>query len=177
MAAMSCTREHDAKAVSDVKAVADPNHEAFFITLSSYCGRTFEGASTFPADADDPMYGQKLTITFRDCDEDEIRVPFLVGENASRTWAFTRMPDGLLLKHDHRDENGQPDPPTQYGGFADGSGTSHRQSFPADQETIVMIPDAATNVWTLEVDSVRKVLIYDLQRHSKPRFRAEFHLR
>lgn len=51
------------------------------------------------------------------------------------------------------------------------------QKFPADEETVGMIPEASTNVWTLHLDRERGVFIYDLQRHGQPRYRAEFNMR
>jgi len=109
------------------------------------------------------------------CTEREIRVPFHVDEDRSRTWVLTRSDAGLLLKHDHRHEDGTPEELTMYGGWARDGGTSLRQSFPADEQTAKMLPAAATNVWTLELEPGRR-FVYDLTRHGQPRFRAEFDL-
>jgi hypothetical protein len=82
----------------------------------------------------------------------------------------------LLLKHDHRHANGTPDEVTMYGGWAT-EGDATRQRFAADEETAKLIPDAATNVWTIEIDTARQRLTYALERHSQPRYKAVFHLK
>ena len=52
------------------------------------------------------MMGQRLVMHVRDCSADEVRIPFWVGEDHSRTWVVTRTETGLRLKHDHRHEDG-----------------------------------------------------------------------
>src|SRR5690606_37642622 len=88
-------------------APADPQ-AAFFANLSALCGQRFEGrvTTTDPADAD--FASQRLLMHVRDCSADEIRIPFHVGEDRSRTWIVTRTDSGLRLKHDHRHEDGAP---------------------------------------------------------------------
>lgn len=144
----------------------------FFATLKGLCGARFEGASTFPTDSTDSFAGKLLVAEISGCAEDEVRVPFTVGEDRSRTWIFTRMGSGLQLKHDHRHADGTPDSVTMYGGMAGSSGTPLSQSFAADAHTARLIPAAATNVWTvsLSADSLR--LTYHLERNGRPRFTA-----
>ena len=74
------------------------------------------------------------------CGEKEIRIPFRVGEDRSRTWVLTLTDGGLLFRHDHRHADGTPDKVTMYGGLAAPDGTPLRQSFPADAETARLIP-------------------------------------
>src|SRR3712207_8407608 len=47
--------------------------------------------------------GKRLVMHVRDCSPNEVRIPFHVGEDRSRTWIVTRTAAGLRLKHDHRD--------------------------------------------------------------------------
>jgi hypothetical protein len=140
------------------------------------CGQAFEGSVQEAQPPDTTFTGRALVMHVRECTENEIRIPFHVGDDRSRTWVVTRTVTGLRLKHDHRHPDGSEDEVTQYGGDTAESGTATRQSFPADQETAALIPAAATNVWTLELDrGVR--FVYALRREgSDRRFRAVFAL-
>lgn len=151
---------------------------AFFARLCDLQGAAFVGLTVFTSLEDDPFADARLIMFVESCDESTIRVPFRVGDDASRTWIITLGDDGSLqLKHDHRDDDGTPHDLTNYGGVATDDGSNpHRQRFPADDETVAMLPAAATNVWTLEFVPDRAVFVYDLQRHGAPRFRAEFDL-
>lgn len=149
--------------------------EAFFENLGRLCGQRFEGRAVHSATENDPMLAARLVMHVETCTAHEIRIPFRVGEDRSRTWVLTRSDDALLLKHDHRHADGTPDEITMYGGWARADGTALRQSFPADEATAAMLPAAATNVWTLELEPGRR-FVYDLTRHGLPRFRAEFDL-
>jgi hypothetical protein len=166
-AALGCRRAADEPAYDA--------RQAFFERLATLCGQSFAGKAVHSATEDDPMMQARLTMHVDSCTAGEIRVPFHVDENRSRTWVLTRRDGGLLLKHDHRHEDGTPEELTMYGGWATEEGTSERQSFPADEETAQMLPAAATNVWTMEIHQGRQ-FVYDLQRHGQPRFRAEFDL-
>lgn len=159
--------------VSAVSTPEDPAAGAFFENLKRFCGERFEGASVFPRDAGDSFAGQTLVAVIDACSPDEIRIPFLVGEDSSRTWILTRTADGLLLKHDHRHADGTPDEITMYGGLATAGGSGYAQSFPADAHTAELIPEAATNVWTLSLDPDGTRLTYYLERNGQPRFKAE----
>ena len=131
---------------------------------------------SFPRDPEHDFAGKLLVAEVATCSENEIRVPFAVGEDRSRTWIFTLSQSELhgervLLKHDHRHEDGTPDEITMYGGWSAG-GTAWSQAFPADEQTSELIPAAATNVWTITLDPEGGSLTYSLKRHSEPRFEA-----
>lgn len=144
----------------------------FFARLRSLCGTRFEGASTFPTDTTDSFAGKKLVAEVASCTEGEVRVPFAVGEDRSRTWLFTRVGSGLQLKHDHRHADGTPDAVTMYGGMAGLAGSALSQSFAADAHTAQLIPAAATNVWTVSLSADGRRLTYHLERNGRPRFTA-----
>jgi hypothetical protein len=148
--------------------------EAFFHSLAELYGLSYPGHGVFSSTENDPMLGQPMLMEVAVCEGREIRVPFLVGEDRSRTWVLTLTDAGLLLKHDHRHDDGTPHELTNYGGLASAEGTALSQSFPADAETVGMLPEAATNVWTLSIDPERGIFVYHLERHGAPRFRAEF---
>ncbi len=147
--------------------------QVFFDHLLTLCGQTFVGASTFPADPNHDFAGKQLVARFASCQYDNIRIAFAVGEDHSRTWILTMNERGLLLKHDHRHEDGTPDQVTNYGGWANENGNSWQQYFLADEFTAELIPEAATNVWMLHYDEKKHVLTYDLRRHGKPRYQAQ----
>lgn len=151
---------------------AEETREQFFASLKSLCGAHFEGAMTFPADGRDDFTGKLLVADFASCSDDEVRVPFLVGEDRSRTWIFARSAEGLQLKHDHRHPDGTPDAVTMYGGMAQGTGSQWTQSFAADAYTAKLIPAAITNVWTVSLSPDGRTLTYHLERDAKPRFTA-----
>jgi hypothetical protein len=154
--------------------------DQFFSRLHALCGRAFEGrVASPPVEADASFAGKRLVMHVRDCSEREIRIPFHVGENRSRTWVVTRTASGLRLKHDHRHEDGGEDKLTRYGGDTAAEGSADRQEFPADQASRALflrekIPASATNVWAMEVHPGRR-FAYELRRPGRF-FRVEFDL-
>ncbi len=153
--------------------------EIFFDNLSALCGQAFEGRLVEGNPTDDNFSKSRLVMHVRDCSASEIRIPFAVGEDRSRTWVITRTADGLRLKHDHRHEDGSEDVRSNYGGDARGPGTAIRQEFPADafsRELFVQeeIPQAVENVWALEVEP-GSAFAYELSRPGRL-FRVVFDL-
>lgn len=151
----------------------------FFANLRALCGQSFEGRVVTTDAADASFASERLVMQVRECSDDEIRVPFHVGENRSRTWVITPTGAGLRLKHDHRHEDGTEDTLTQYGGDTANAGTAERQEFPADQfsQTLFVtnnIPQSVTNVWAVEVHPGR-MYAYELRRPNR-HFRVEFDL-
>ena len=158
--------------------IAAPN-DLFFGYLSDLCGKSFEGrvVTTDPADAD--FQGKRLVMTVKNCSAEEIRIPFAVGEDRSRTWVVTDLGDRLRLKHDHRHEDGTEDVLSQYGGDTVAEGTDNRQEFPVDQFSRDLFTREGrtvsnTNVWAMEVHPDR-MFAYELRRPNR-HFRVEFDL-
>lgn len=150
--------------------------EAFWSALQRLCGQAHAGRIVEGSPTDTAFAGKALVMHVRECSPGEIRIPFHVGENRSRTWVLTRSDAGLRLKHDHRHEDGTEDEITQYGGDTSGAGSATRQEFPADAFTADMLPAAATNVWTVEVVPGER-FAYALRREGTDRrFRVEFDL-
>lgn len=149
----------------------------FFDKLASLCGKAFEGRiASPPVEADAAFVGKRLVMHVRGCTSHEIRIPFHVGEDRSRTWVVTRTGAGLRLKHDHRHSDGSEDKLTQYGGDSAVQGTAGRQEFPADDFskglfTRENIPASTANVWAMEVEG--KTFAYELRRPGRF-FRVEF---
>lgn len=134
-----------------VQAQTEPPNAVFWRELQKLCGKAYVG-TVAAAPADDTTFKNKtLVMHVRSCEKNLIRIPFVVGEDRSRTWVLTRKKHGILLKHDHRHEDGTPDKVTMYGGLTTSVGMPTRQMFPADQESVNTIPAAATNVWWIDL--------------------------
>lgn len=161
-----------------VTTVPETEQDVFFQRLLSMCGQRLEGrivSPPVPADAD--FAGKRLVAHVRDCSPQEMRIPFSVGNDHSRTWIVTRSSTGLRLKHDHRHEDGTQDKISQYGGDTQTAGTDRRQEFPADPFTKELLVRegnvaGAQNVWALEVGRP-PFLAYELRRPGRF-FRVEF---
>jgi hypothetical protein len=147
----------------------------FWANLQPLCGKAFDGRVLEAPPGDTTFAGQRLVMHVRECTGDTIRIPFHVGDNRSRTWVLTRVGDRIRLKHDHRHEDGSEDKVTQYGGDSRTGGSATRLEFPADAQTVTLIPEARTNVWTIEVDPAANRFVYALRREGTDRrFRIEF---
>lgn len=158
--------------------------DAFFAAIAQHCGQAFAGrivANTPASEAPDPFEGETLVMHVRGCNEGELRIPFHVGADHSRTWVLSRTGSGLRLKHDHRLEDGNDDPVTMYGGDTVDPGTVQRQSFPVDAESIALfkregLEVSVNNVWAMEIKP-QQWFIYELARPGSDRlFRVKFDL-
>lgn len=148
----------------------------FWQQLQTLCDQSFAGKLiTHPA-GEDGFVGKALLMHVRDCSEDEIRIPFHVGEDRSRTWVVRLQDKRLSLKHEHRHEDGELDAVTNYGGTASNAGRADRQYFPADEQTREVIEAAFSNVWTLAL-TPGDTFTYGLRRLGTPRvFQIDFDL-
>jgi hypothetical protein len=164
--------------VSSVVAMATqatPTGE-FWSRVQALCGKAYEGKVIEAPASDTTFAGKRLVMHVRTCGADAIRIPFHVGEDRSRTWVITRPAGTLRLKHDHRHEDGSEDKVTQYGGDARAGASAERVEFGADAHTVSLIPEAKTNVWTIELVPGR-TFVYALRREGTDRrFRIEFDL-
>jgi hypothetical protein len=144
-----------AQAFAQQELLAESAHElpaqqdAFWSSILELCGQAFERV--------DALY----VMHVRQCYPDEIRIPVHVGNaedgtwNRSRTWILTRTPDGIRLKHDHRNPDGTEETVTQYGGDTGEPGTPGIQTFPADEFTREVVAaevrGAENNIWRMEI--------------------------
>ena len=158
---------------------ADPPAAAFFDRLHALCGSRFPGR-VVPSDPPDAAFaGKPLVMTVTDCTASEVRIPFSVGEDRSRTWIVTRTAVGLRLKHDHRHADGTEDAVSRYGGDTQAPGSAARQEFPADAFSRSLflgrgLPASIDNVWAMEVHP-GATFAYELRRPGR-HFRVEFDL-
>ncbi|WP_237055479.1 hypothetical protein [Microbulbifer sediminum] len=159
--------------------------DQFLANIAEYCGKAFAGKIVANAPATgqpDPFAGKTLVMHVRGCDEPrrELRIPFHVGDDHSRTWILTRTDTGLRLKHDHRHKDGSADPVTMYGGNSNDAGSAKRQEFPVDKESVAMfkrqgLAASVDNTWAMEIHP-GKTFAYELTRPGGRRFRVEFGL-
>ena len=155
--------------------------DAFVAAIARHCGRAYAGRITAnePATPNDPFDGKTLVMHVRDCAPGELRIPFHVGDDHSRTWVVTRTGDGLRLKHDHRHEDGSADVLTMYGGDTVAPGSATRQEFPVDADSRALfererLEASIGNTWAIEIDPDAK-FVYELARPGRL-FRVEFDL-
>ncbi|GAA5186604.1 hypothetical protein [Ferrimonas gelatinilytica] len=155
-----------------------PEQVAFFDQLRAHCGKAYEGKLVAGGREGDGFTSQRLVMHVRVCEEDQIQIPFHVGENASRTWILTQTGAGILLKHDHRQPDGSDDESTMYGGHTLERGYGNYQRFPADDYskdlfTRLGFPQSNGNVWHMQVYPDR--FTYHLTRDARE-FRIDFDL-
>lgn len=178
----SCASSSNAPLSSD--AATEPA-DRFMAAIARHCGQAFAGrvvANVPKPSTPDAFEGKSLVMHVRGCDEPrkQLRIPFHVGDDRSRTWVLTRTPQGLQLKHDHRHEDGSPDATTMYGGDTVDAGTGDRQAFPVDAESITMfqregLAASVTNTWAIEIVPEQRFL-YELSRPNGRLFQVEFDL-
>ena len=152
-----------------VKAQTQPANIVFWTELEKLCGKAFAGTLVAAPSDDATLKGKSLVMHVRACEKDRIRIPFVVGEDLSRTWVLTRKEDRLMLRHDHRHKDGKPDSVTMYGGLTTSVGMPTRQMFPADQETVNTLPAAAPNVWWIDLVP-GEYFTYNLRRMGSERY-------
>lgn len=165
----------DSDTIQDQEEVSQSHevYKAFLANVRELCGNTYLGEPVYPLDdPEHPFYNQPILLSFSVCEEDRVFMPLQVGDNTSRTWQLTLTEEGLLLKHDHRHEDGTPEDLSMYGGFATDEGTALSQFFPADDETAEMLPEASTNVWNMVIHPDEGIFEYILHRHGNLRFHA-----
>jgi hypothetical protein len=155
--------------------------DAFVAAIAGHCGRAYAGRITAnePATPNDPFEGKALIMHVRDCAPGELRIPFHVGDDHSRTWIVTRTGDGLRLKHDHRHADGSADVLTMYGGDTVAPGSATRQEFPVDADSRALferegLKASVGNTWAIEIGADAK-FVYELARPGRL-FRVEFDL-
>lgn len=165
--------------------VADKPSSQFLANLVPYCGKAYAGrivADQPKSNTPDPFEGKSLVMHVSGCEDPyrEIRIPFHVGDDRSRTWVITRTATGLRLKHDHRHQDGSPDTLTMYGGDTVAPGSVRRQEFPADAESRQLFQRegraaSMSNTWAMELVPSKR-FVYELGRPDGRLFQVEFDL-
>jgi hypothetical protein len=149
--------------------------QAWWDRLRALCGGSYPGRLVEQGSADERYREGPLAARVARCPADTVEIAFDVGGERTRIWQLTRAQGGLRLRHLQTGQ-GTPDAPSGYGGRTLTPGTPRRQDFPADSATARMLPPAAQNVWSLEIEPGR-TLAYTLGRPGATRrFRVEFAL-
>ena len=135
--------------------VSIPTHDAFFNAIKTHCGKAFQGKVS-KDNVGNTFGNAKLVMHVRKCIDSEIQIPFHVGDDASRTWILTKTGAGLMLKHDHRNEDGSFHSSTMYGGHTVDEGFPQVQSFPTDVYSKALfiesgIAASTDNVWQMMI--------------------------
>ncbi len=124
--------------------------DEYWANLHALCGKAFEGKVVH--EPGDSMGNAKLVMHVRECTDERIRIPFVVGDDYSRTWVLTRLDDRIELRHDHRNEDGTPEEVTMYGGISPNPGSAKGQIFPTDEKSQQVLPDSWPSVWMMAFD-------------------------
>jgi len=145
----------NAALAKEAPLVSIPTHDAFFNAIKAHCGKAFQGKVS-KDNVGNTFGNAKLVMHVRKCTDSEIQIPFHVGDDASRTWILTKTGAGLMLKHDHRNEDGSFHSSTMYGGHTVDEGFPQVQSFPTDVYSKALfiesgIAASTDNVWQMMI--------------------------
>lgn len=154
------------------------NQAEFINQIQEFCGHAYRGETQFISlgDGDHELQDPEMVMVLNECSDDEVRIPFYVDDDRSRTWILSMREDGLHLAHDHRNPDGTEQEDNMYGGWADASGNETVQFFPADESTIDDRPARAANKWSVKIMPDEMEYIYSLYLNEELRFRAVFDL-
>ena len=154
-------------------AATDPRspQDEFWQALQALCGAAHEGELLQAPEGDTQIDPEaRLVVHFWECGDEELRFPFHVGENRSRTWVLVRHADGIELRHDHRHEDGTEEGNTWYGAVTLTEGTATRQEFVTDRGEflagwrIEILPGERYVYGTIRDGEWRHHLAFDLSR-------------
>ncbi|MDP2561081.1 hypothetical protein [Psychrobium sp. 1_MG-2023] len=164
--------------VAPAPLVSIPTHDNYFNLLKKHCGKAYPGHVTVDNSDSDAFANKLLVMHVRKCSDNQLQIPFHVGDDASRTWILTKTGSGISLKHDHRKPDGSNDKSTMYGGHTVDAGWDNVQSFPADQYSKELfvnsgIPQSTGNTWQMFI--YPKQFTYRLIRQGRE-FRVDFDL-
>lgn len=138
-------------AASNALSLRDTTQLLFWNGLQDLYGKAFEGTIIAGSPNDTVFAGKRLLMHVRMCTDNQVKIPFFVGNDSSRTWIFSLDDTGILLKHDHRHADGTPDAVTMYGGKTTNYGSANCPLFPTDQETAQLLSYTIANVWWIDL--------------------------
>ncbi len=167
-------QDHDTQIETVGSELTNPLERAFLNNIAQLCGQTFAGGETFIAEGRESWAHKKFVMHVTVCEDDRVYVPFHLDDDHSRTWMFLVEDGRLRFRHDHRHADGTPEEVTMYGGYADGDGTSLRQSFPADDYTCEMLPTACNAVWRVFLSDDLTTFSYQLMYGEELLFEGAF---
>ncbi|TMM45609.1 hypothetical protein [Colwellia ponticola] len=164
--------------VAEAPLASIKTHDDFFNNIAKHCGKAYQGKVTVDNAVGSSFDNKTLIMHVRKCTDNQLQIPFHVGNDASRTWIITKTGSGLSLKHDHRQKDGSHDTSTMYGGHTLDAGWAEVQSFPSDQYSKELfinqgIPQSIDNIWQMYI--YPKKFSYRLIRQGRE-FRVDFDL-
>lgn len=149
--------------------------DVFFERFKPLEGKKFAGRQIFIDPSMESWADRELVIHIREVHHNIVYIPFVVGENSSRTWELHRLADGRLrLRHDHRHDDGTPEELTLYGGYSAAGSNNLQQVFPADDYTCNLLNAICDNEWSLAFSEDLQTLSYILRKAGRPVFQADF---
>jgi hypothetical protein len=151
------------------------SQRAFFENMREMCGQVFGGRTIFAEEGDETFEPARLYFIVEECSEDELRIPFIVGGDDSRTWILRMDEDRLTFSHEHLRPDGTEHETSGFGGHASDDGSATFQHFP-DYWTTEETPEEARRVWRLRIDREHDLFVYYLDRGGQPAYRLVFHL-
>ncbi|MCD1598451.1 hypothetical protein [Rheinheimera aquimaris] len=166
-----------ANSIKEAPLVSIASHDSFFNNLAALCGKAFAGNVSVDTPSSEG-FNDRLIMHVRKCTDNQLQIPFHVGDDHSRTWIITKTGSGLSLKHDHRQKNGEYDQSTMYGGHTVDAGWPNVQSFPADQYSKELFarlgnPQSSSNIWQMYI--YPQTFSYRMIREGRE-FRVDFDL-
>lgn len=174
----ACGNDDRIEATADSRTESEQSSQsAFWERLQQHCGNAYDGALVTAPEGDEMLVGdERLVAHFRECSENEIRIPFHIekadGWDRSRTWVYTRDGDGLELRHDHRHADGTPEDDTWYGGRTRNEGTAEEQDFVFTERTA---SDGSLLGWRIQIHPQDRY-VYGTFRGDEYSWRVDFDL-
>jgi hypothetical protein len=151
--------------------------QAFFDHMASLCGQEFPGRAVIAPESDPTFRPAFLGMRIEQCGPSEIRIPFLVDGDGSRTWILTLDDGDLVFTHEHMLEGDTLSSNSGWGGRAvAGSGTASFQHFPDHRWDPEQVPEARRSHWRMRLDPEHGQFVYYLDRGAEPAYRLVFHL-
>ena len=156
---------------------SEPTRKSFLDNYADYCGYAYRGESTVVELGEgSPLDGADLVMIMDECTDGEVRMPFYVDDDRSRTWIMREVEGRLHLSHDHRNPDGSEQEANLYGGYADDEGDAETAYFPSDEETIAARPSREINRWSKSFDHENQRYYYRLYLRDTLRYEAAFDL-
>ena len=171
-------KKQDNELISKEQVVFNNKSQQDFIQqLSAFCGKKYAGEEHFRSLHSGSLYAKKLSILFKSCKPDELKIELHIDENQPITLIMAADNGRLKLMHEHIDSTGELLPGSMYGGNATDQGTSFIQYFPADDYTGKIMEGASANVWIISLAEDLSWFSYRLDRGKERRFEYRFDLR
>jgi len=150
---------------------------AFLAQLAERCGERYAGRAILAPETDDTFRPAFLGMHIASCTPEEVRVTFLVDDDASRTWVLRLDRGDLVFTHEHLLEGDTLSSNSGWGGrAAAGSGSASFQHFPDHRWDPSQVPEESRSHWRLRIDEEHGQFVYYLDRGVRPAYRLVFHL-